>query len=77
MYLRIKDACFKNYMNFFESREYFLDACTTAQLLSSVYAISYQYRFMIACGREQLISFQHWKLSNLLKEFMITCIAID
>lgn len=69
-YLRIKDACFKNYMNFFESKEHLLDAFTTAQLLSSVYAISYQYRFMIACGKEQLISFQHWKLSNLLKEFM-------
>ncbi|HAT4455329.1 TPA: aminoglycoside phosphotransferase family protein [Legionella pneumophila] len=75
-YLRIKDACFKNYMNFFESKEHFIDAFTTAQLLSSVYGISYQYRFMIACGKEQLISFQHWKLSNLLKEFMSTWIVI-
>jgi hypothetical protein len=29
-----------------------------------------------ACGKEQLISFQHWKLSNLLKEFMSTWIVI-
>ncbi|HAU1107355.1 TPA: aminoglycoside phosphotransferase family protein [Legionella pneumophila] len=69
-YQRIKDTCFKNYMHFFESKEHFLDAFTTAQLLSGVYGISYQYRFMIACGKEQLISFQHWRLSNLLKEFM-------
>lgn len=69
-YLRIKDACFKNYMNFFESKEHLFHAVTTAQLLSKVYGISYQYRFMIACGKEQLLSFQHWKLSSLLKEFM-------
>lgn len=74
-YLRIKDACFKNYMLFFESKEHLLDAFMTAQLLSSVYGISYQYRFMLACGKEQLISFQHWKLKNLLKEFMARCIA--
>ncbi|MGM9455241.1 aminoglycoside phosphotransferase family protein [Legionella bozemanae] len=74
-YLRIKDACFKNYMNFFESKEHLLDAFMTAQLLSNVYGISYQYRFMLACGKEQLVSFQHWKLSNLLKEFMAKCSA--
>ncbi|HAU0262646.1 TPA: aminoglycoside phosphotransferase family protein [Legionella pneumophila] len=74
-YLRIRDACFKNYMNFFESKEHVLDAFMTAQLLSSVYGISYQYRFMLACGKEQLISFQHWKLGNLLKEFMARCIG--
>ncbi|HAT9060313.1 TPA: aminoglycoside phosphotransferase family protein [Legionella pneumophila subsp. pneumophila] len=75
-YLRIKDACFKNYMIFFESKEHLLDAFTTAQLLSNVYEISYQYRFMIVCGKEQLISFQHWKLSNLLKEFISTWQAL-
>jgi hypothetical protein len=25
---------------------------------------------MIACGKERLMSFQHWKLSHLLKEFL-------
>lgn len=69
-YLRIKDACFKNYMNFFESKEHLSDAFATAQLLHIVYGISYQYRFMNACGKERLMSFQHWKLGNLLKEFM-------
>jgi len=69
-YLKIKNACFKNYMNFFDSKEHLSDAIATAQLLHIIYGISYQYRFMIACGRERLMSFQHWKLSNLLKEFI-------
>ena len=41
-----------------------------------VYGISYQYRLMIACGKEKLMSFQHGKLSNLLKEFMARYITI-
>lgn len=68
--LKIKDACFKNYMSYFESKEHLSDAVATAQLLHIVYGISYQYRFMIACGKERLMSFQHWKLSHLLKKFM-------
>jgi hypothetical protein len=72
-YLRIKDACFKNYMSLFKSEKHLSAAIATAQLLHLVYGISYQYRFMIACGREKLISFQHWKLSDLLKEFMVLC----
>lgn len=69
-YLRIKNACFKSYMIFFESEKDFSDAFSMAQLLHIVYGISYQYRFMNACGKEKLMSFQHWKLGNLLKEFM-------
>ena len=57
-------------MNFFESKEHLSDAVAMAQLLHIVYGISYQYRFMIACGKERLMSFQHWKLGHLLKEFM-------
>jgi len=72
-YLKIKDACFKNYMKYFESKEHLSAAVATAQLLHIVYGISYQYRFMIACGKERLMSFQHWKLSNLLKEFIALC----
>lgn len=70
LYLRIKDACFKNYINFFESKEHLSDAFATAQSLCLVYGISYQYRFMIACGKGKLMSFQHWKLGDLLKEFI-------
>lgn len=72
-YLKIKDACFKNYMNFFESKEHLSAAVATAQLLHVVYGISYQYRFMIACGKEKLMAFHHWKLSNLLRGFIALC----
>ncbi len=68
-YKKIKDVCFKHYINLFESEEDFLKAIATAQLLHLVYGISYQYRFMLACGKEKLIAFQHWKLRDLLKEF--------
>ena len=77
MYVRIKDACFKNYMKFFESTENLADAIATAKLLHIVYEISYSYRFMIACGKERLMSFQHWKLGSLLKKFMAAFSAIE
>ncbi len=70
MYLKIQDACFKNYMKYFESKEQFLTAVDISKVLYYVYGMSYQYRFMIACGKERLISFQHWKLGNLLREFI-------
>ena len=69
-YLRIKDACFKNYMCHFKSEKKLSDAISLAQCLLIIYRISYGYRFMIACGKEELTSFQHWKLGDLLKELM-------
>lgn len=69
-YLKIKDACFKNYMNFFESKEHFSDAFTTAQILWFVYGLLAHIRLMQSCDKEKLMSFQHGKLSHLLKEFM-------
>ena len=76
-YLKIKDACFKNYMSFFESKEHLSNAIATAQLLHIVYGISYQYRFMIACGKEKLVSFQHGKFASSFREFMAACIVVD
>ncbi len=67
-YLRIKDACFKNYRRFFKAEEDLLDAIAIAQLLHMVCGISYHYRFMLACGREKLMAFQQWKFISLLKE---------
>ena len=75
-YLKIKDACLKNYMNF-ESKEPLSDALATAQLLWGVYGILCQYRLMIACGKESIMSFQHRRLSGSLKEFMALCKTID
>jgi hypothetical protein len=68
-YLRVKDACFKYYMTLFESKEDLLDVLKVAELVSTVYGLVYQDRFMMACGKENLVSYQHWKLGNLLKEF--------
>lgn len=72
-YLKIKDACFKNHMNFFESKEHFSDAFATAQILWFVYGILAHDRLMQACGKEKLMSFQHGKLSEMLKEFIAEC----
>jgi hypothetical protein len=71
-YLRIKDACFKNYMNF-ESKKGLLDAFETAQILWIVYGILSQYRLMLACGKERIITFQPGKLSTSLKELKGAC----
>ena len=70
LFLRIKEACFKNYMNLFKSKKDFTSAFATAQLLHIVYEVSYQYRFMNACGKDNLVAFQHWKLGGLLKKFL-------
>jgi len=75
-YLRIKDACLKNYMNF-ESKENVLDAFETAQLLWFIYGLLAHYRLMQACDKDKLIAFQQGKLKFLLKEFMVICTAID
>ncbi len=69
VYLRIRDACFKNYINL-ESKKHLLDAFAAAQILWLVYGILCQHRLIIACGKERIMSFQHRKLSGSLKEFM-------
>lgn len=71
-YLKIKDACLKNYMNF-ESEKNILDVFEIAHILWFVYGLLASDRLMQACGKEQLISFQHGKLSIMLKEFIALC----
>lgn len=75
-YLRIKEACLKNHMNF-ESKENVLDAAKITQILWFVYGALAQYRLMQACGKENLMSFQNKPLSNTLKAFIATCTTID
>lgn len=72
VYLKIKGACLKNYMNF-ESEKNVLEAFDTAQILWPVYGLLAHYRLMQACGQERLISFQRGKLSGALKEFIAVC----
>jgi len=71
-YLQIMDACLKNYIKF-ESKENLSDAFATANILWFVYEICAQYRLMVACGQEKLMSFQRGKMSHALKEFMAAC----
>lgn len=68
-YHKIINSFFKNYM-VFESKKYLLNMLTTANTLWFIYEILVQYRLLIACGIEKIMSFQKGKLSNSLKEFM-------
>lgn len=54
LYLRLKDACFKNYKCCFASNEDFQDALAAAKLVNIISALVYQDRFMRACGKENL-----------------------
>jgi hypothetical protein len=71
-YLKAKDACLKNYMQF-ESEKNMADALKIAHVLWFVYGLLAHDRLMQACGREQLMSFQHGKLSEMLKELIAVC----
>jgi Phosphotransferase enzyme family len=71
-YLKAKDACLKNYRQF-ESEKNMADALKIAHVLWFVYGLLAGIRLMQACGREQLMSFQHGKLSEMLKELIAVC----
>jgi hypothetical protein len=71
-YLKAKDACLKNYMQF-KSEKNVSDALEIAHVLSFVYRLLAYDRLMQACGRKQLMSFQHGKLSEMLKEWIAVC----
>jgi hypothetical protein len=71
-YLRIKEACLKNYMHLMPEQEV-LDAFAMAQRVWLVYGILAQYRLMAACGAEKIIAFQHGRLSGVLKALVAVC----
>ncbi len=68
-YKRLMDTCLKNYMTI-ESKKNLLDAFSMARILWFIYDVLSQYRLMLACGQERVMSVQHGKLSKSLKEFM-------
>ena len=74
-YLQLVDACLKNHMNV-ESKQHLLEAFAMARILWLVYGILCQYRLILACDKEKLMSFQHGKWSDSLREFMIACRGI-
>ena len=70
-YLRIKDACLKNYMNF-ESKDRLLEALEIASLLFPIYGVFAGYRMVLACERSKFTApFQrHARPGLLLREFI-------
>jgi len=70
-YLRIKDACLKNYMNF-ENKDRLLEALEVALLLFPIYGVLAGYRMIFACGQEKFTGpFQrHARPGLLLREFI-------
>jgi len=75
-YQQIMDACLKNFKNK-ESKKQLKKAWEIAKILWFVYEVMGQYRLIRACGKERIISFQHGKLSNTLREFMARCDTTD
>lgn len=74
-YLRIRDVCLKNYMNF-HSKQHLLDAFKLAEVVSQVYGMLAQHRLMMACGKERIMSFQPGRLSGSMREFIAVCKTI-
>lgn len=77
-YLRIKDCCLKNYLNF-ESKKHLLDAFSTARILFFIYGALSSNRLISACDKAKFTSsFQrHGKPSNPLKDFIAACNVKD
>lgn len=76
-YLRLQEACFQPYRQFLKSREEFSEMLITARSLYIVYKLLDQYRFMKACGKDNLIAFQHWKMGSLLQTFLSLDLNIE
>lgn len=71
--LKIQDACLKKYMDAFESENQCLEAYQESILLNHVYGLINQQRFIEACGKRDLISYQYYKFADLFKDFIKAC----
>ncbi len=69
-YLKIRDACLKNYLAF-ESQEDLLKALQLCYPLWFVYGTLAGYRLIEACGKSTMMSYQHGKFISGLKELLI------
>lgn len=68
-YLKIRDACLKNYM-VFESRENLLRALDLARPLWFVYGALAGYRLIETCDKSRLMSYQHEKFVSSLRDLI-------
>ncbi|KTD04423.1 hypothetical protein Lgee_0176 [Legionella geestiana] len=71
-YLRIKNACLKNYLDLYSEKQV-IDAFAITNSVWPVYWALSNYRLMRACGKDKLMAFQHGRLCNTLREFMVVC----
>ncbi|MFO1257541.1 MAG: aminoglycoside phosphotransferase family protein [Gammaproteobacteria bacterium] len=71
-YLKIKQACLKNYL-MLESEQNVADVLEIGHVLWFVYGLLAHNRLLQACGQDRLLSFQHGKLSEMLKELLRIC----
>ena len=71
-YLKIKEACLKNYMAF-ESRENLLKAFKLARPLWFVYGALAGHRLINACGKLKIMAYQRGKFINSLRDFIVAC----
>jgi hypothetical protein len=73
-YLRLSDACLKNYRPF-ETKSNLLEVFSIARKLWFVYEALAQYRLRLACDEARFITVQrHGRLSGQLREFMAVCL---
>lgn len=68
-YQQLMLTSFQNYKNV-ESETNLEEAFALAQLLLPVYGALASERLLEACGKEKLLSYHSWKLSNSLKELL-------
>lgn len=68
-YLKIKDACLKNYLPF-ESKENLLNAFDLVRPLWFVYGALAGHRLIDACGKSEIMAYQHGKFILSLRDFL-------
>ncbi len=71
-YLQILAAYLKNYEKIY-SHSHLLEALDATQCLWDIYGMLGQYRLILACGQDKMISFQPGRLSSAFKEFIMIC----
>lgn len=67
---KIKNLCFRPYQNMIGSSQACNQAITIAEKLYWVYSLAYQYRFMIICGKNQLVIARQWRLKDAINNLM-------
>lgn len=75
-YIKIRNACLKNYIGF-DSTKNISDAFAIAEILLFVYGALAHYRLMVACGKENLMSFQRGKFCDSLKKLIAQRVVIN